>query len=70
MDVFAIISFTFALVALGIVVMNQTRINNLEKKLKEFDVIPQEFKSETPASPPASLWEKIRAWFKGVKSGL
>jgi hypothetical protein len=28
--------------------MNQTRINNLEKKLKEFDVIPQEFKSETP----------------------
>ena len=46
MDVFAIISFTFALVALGIVVMNQTRINNLEKKLKEFDVIPQEFKSD------------------------
>ena len=46
MDVFAIISLTFALPALGIAVMNQMRINNLEKKLKEFDVIPQEFKSD------------------------
>ena len=46
MEFFGIISFTFALPALGIGVMNQMRINNLEKKLKEFDVIPQEFKSD------------------------
>ena len=26
--------------------MNRERINNLEKKLKEFDVIPKEFDSE------------------------
>jgi len=32
--------------ALAMAIMNQTRINNLEKKLKEFDVIPQEFKSD------------------------
>ena len=54
MDVFGIISFTFALSALGMAIMNQTRINNLEKKLKEFDVIPQEFKSETPPGRPSS----------------
>ena len=35
MDVFGIISFTFALPALSIGIMNQMRINNLEKKLKE-----------------------------------
>ena len=46
MDVFGIMGFTFALPALGMAIMNQTRINNLEKKLKEFDVIPQEFKSD------------------------
>ena len=55
MDVFGIISFTFALPALGMAIMNQTRINNLEKKLKEFDVIPQEFTSEeTPPGRPSS----------------
>ena len=54
MDAFAIMSFTFALPALGIGIMNQMRINNLEKKLKEFDVIPQEFKSETPPGRPSS----------------
>ena len=55
MDVFGMISFTFALPALSIGIMNQMRINNLEKKLKEFDVIPQEFKSEeTPPGRPSS----------------
>lgn len=54
MDAFAIMSFTLALPALGIGIMNQMRINNLEKKLKEFDVIPQEFKSDTPPGRPLS----------------
>ena len=46
MDVFGIIAFTFALLALAFGIMNRERINNLEKKLKEFDVIPKEFDSE------------------------
>lgn len=54
MDAFGIMSFTLALPALGIGIMNQMRINNLEKKLKEFDVIPQEFRSETPPGRPSS----------------
>lgn len=54
MEAFGIMSFTLALPALGIGIMNQIRINNLEKKLKEFDVIPQEFKSETPPGRPSS----------------
>ena len=55
MDVFGIMGFTFALSALAMAIMNQMRINNLEKKLKEFDVIPQEFKSEeTPPGRPSS----------------
>lgn len=54
MDAFGIMSFTLALPALGIGIMNQMRINNLEKKLKEFDVIPQEFRSENPPGRPSS----------------
>lgn len=54
MEAFGIMSFTLALPALGIGIMNQIRINNLEKKLKEFDVIPQEFKSETPPGRASS----------------
>ena len=46
MDVFGIMAFTFALPALGFAIRNNERLNNLEKKLKEFDVIPKEFDSE------------------------
>ena len=46
MDVFGIMAFMFALPALAFGIMNRERINNLEKKLKEFDVIPKEFDSE------------------------
>jgi len=56
MDTFAIIAFTFGISALGFAVKNHERINALEKKLKEFDVIPREFSSEPrpgKQEPPA-----------------
>ncbi|GAB3037153.1 MULTISPECIES: hypothetical protein [Oleiagrimonas] len=46
MDTFSIIAFTFALSALAFSVKNHERINKLENKLKDFDVIPREFSSE------------------------
>ncbi len=46
MDVFGVMAFTFALPALALGIINREHINNLEKKLKEFDVIPKEFDSE------------------------
>jgi hypothetical protein len=46
MDVFGIMAFTFALPALAFAIMNHERINRLENKLKDFDVIPREFDSE------------------------
>lgn len=48
MDVFGIMAFTFALPALGFAIMNHERINRLENKLKDFDVIPREFDSDQP----------------------
>ena len=48
METFGIMAFTFALPALGFAIKNHERINNLEKKLKAFDVIPREFNSEMP----------------------
>ncbi len=52
METFSIMAFTFALPALAFAIMNHERINKLEKKLKEFDVIPREFSSEsTPGKP-------------------
>lgn len=52
MDTFGIMAFTFSLPALAFGIMNHERINKLEKKLKDFDVIPREFSSEpTPGKP-------------------
>lgn len=39
MDSFGVLGFVMAMVCLS-------RINNLEKKLKQFDVIPRDFNSE------------------------
>ena len=40
--------------ALGFAIRNNERLNKLEKKLKEFDVIPREFDSEElEKEPPA-----------------
>ena len=39
MDTFGLMGFVMAMVCL-------VRINNLEKKLKQFDVIPRDFNSE------------------------
>ena len=39
MDTFGLMGFVMAMVCL-------VRINNLEKKLKQFDVIPRDFDSE------------------------
>lgn len=46
MDTFGIIAFTFGLSALAFSIKNHERINTLEKKLKDFDVIPRDFSSE------------------------
>lgn len=54
MDVLGIMAFTFALPALAFAIKNHERINNLEKKLKDFDVIPKEFDSEQPEKGPSS----------------
>ena len=56
MDTFSIIAFTFSLSALAFGIKNHERVNALEKKLKEFDVIPREFDSEAELGkqkPPA-----------------
>ena len=49
MENFGVLAFTMATSALGITVMwlihVHGRVNNLEKKLKDFDVIPKEFDS-------------------------
>ena len=49
MENLGVVAFTMALSALGIAIMGliygHGRLNNLEKKLKEFDVIPKEFDS-------------------------
>jgi len=46
MDVLGMMAFTFALPALALAFKNRERINNLETKLKDFDVLPKEFDSE------------------------
>ncbi len=49
MNNIGVIGFTMAMSALSISILGiiyvHGRINNLEKKLKEFDVIPKEFES-------------------------
>ncbi|MBB6183515.1 hypothetical protein [Oleiagrimonas soli] len=52
MDTFGIIAFTFGLSALAFSIKNHERINILEKKLKDFDVIPREFSSEPRPGKP------------------
>ncbi len=55
MDTFGIIAFSMAVSALGFALMNSQRINKLEEKLRDFDVIPKEFDSlkEIDRSPRA-----------------
>ncbi len=49
MENFGVMAFTMATPALSIAVMGliyvHGRLNNLERKLKEFDVLPEEFDS-------------------------
>jgi hypothetical protein len=50
---------TFGLIGFAIAVVCMVRINNLEKKLKQFDVIPRDFDSgnepkEAGPEPPAA----------------
>ncbi len=49
MDSFGVLAFTMATSALGIAILGfiyaHGRLNKLEKKLKDFDVIPKEFES-------------------------
>ena len=55
MDTFGIIALSLATSALGLSAMNWLRINKLEEKLRDFDVIPKEFDSlkEIDRSPRA-----------------
>ena len=46
MDVFGIMGFIFSLAALVLALSAQTRINKLEKELKENSVLKEEFQSE------------------------
>ena len=49
MDSFGVLAFTLAMSAFGISMLGLVylhgRLNKLEKKLKDFDVIPKEFES-------------------------
>ncbi len=49
MDSFGVLAFTMATSALGIAILGfiyaHGRLNKLEKKLKDFDVIPKKFES-------------------------
>jgi len=46
MDGLTVTAFAFALTALSLAVYLFIRIENIEKKLKDFDVIPKDFSSE------------------------
>ena len=50
MEGIGVLAFTMSISAMGIAVMAliyfHVRLNNLEKKLKEFDVIPKDFDSK------------------------
>lgn len=39
-------ALTFAIIALGLSAVLYIRLENIEKKLKDFDVIPEDFSSE------------------------
>ncbi len=52
MNTFSILALSFSLSALIFSMKNHERINKLEKKLKEFDLIPGEVSSE--ATPEKS----------------
>lgn len=54
MNTFSIIALSFSLSALVFSMRNHERIHKLEKKLKEFDVIPGKFSSETTPGKPKS----------------
>jgi len=54
MDSLSVLAFTFAMMALGIAVFVYMRLDNLEKKLKKFDVIPKEFSSQEPEKESSS----------------
>ena len=54
MNVFTVIAFTWALMASGIAILAFLRLNNLEKKLKELDVVPEDFSSLDPAKSRSS----------------
>jgi hypothetical protein len=55
MDTFGIIGLTFGISALVFSLKNHERINTLEKKLKDLNLIPSAFSSEPkPGKPKAS----------------
>ena len=41
-----VIALTFAMTGLGFAVLAYLRLNNLEQKLKEFKVLPEDFSSQ------------------------
>ena len=48
MEALATVALTFAIMALGMAAHVYIRLGNIEKKLKDFDVIPREFSSLEP----------------------
>ena len=46
MEAIAVTALTFSIPALGIAVFSFIRLDNIEKKLKDFDAIPEDFSSE------------------------
>jgi hypothetical protein len=56
LDTFSIIAFTFSMSALAFSLKNHERVNTLEKKLKDVDVIANNFSSEvTPGKQKPSV---------------
>ena len=72
MENLGVVAFTMALSALAVAIMGLVyvhgRLNNLEKKLKEFDVIPSEFDS-IPKGDQARFFARIAEEFSSI-SGL
>ena len=64
MENFGVMAFTMATPALSIAVMGliyvHGRLNNLERKLKEFDLIPREFDSIPKEFDAIKELDKIR----------
>ena len=64
MENMGIIAFAMAIIAFSLAASFHARLSKLEKKLKDFDVIPEEFDSSE--DPPSRWVAKMQRRQRGV----